>query len=297
MEIFAGILGIALLLLLFLFLMQRREMKSMAKQLRAVGGQDTNELVHSLFGGTVSVELMNEINCLLKETRRTRMEYQRKKHALDQMLTNISHDLRTPLTSAMGYVGILKGSGLPQEERARELALVERRLLRLEELLDSFFEFSRIVSGGIQPEREELNLVALLEESIAHYYDDYCGQQREVVLRCDRQKRRTLSSRSLLLRIFDNLIANALKHGTGTLFVSVGGEKSICVRFENELTELDLDVKRVFDEFYTTDISRSRGGTGLGLAIAKQFTELLGGSIAAAYENGVFSVTVDFPEL
>lgn len=297
MEIFAGILGIALLLLLFLFLMQRREMKSMAKQLRAVGGQDTNELVHSLFGGTVSVELMNEINCLLKETRRTRMEYQRKKHALDQMLTNISHDLRTPLTSAMGYVGILKGSGLPQEERARELALVELRLLRLEELLDSFFEFSRIVSGGIQPEREELNLVALLEESIAHYYDDYCGQQREVVLRCDRQKRRTLSSRSLLLRIFDNLIANALKHGTGTLFVSVGGEKSICVRFENELTELDLDVKRVFDEFYTTDISRSRGGTGLGLAIAKQFTELLGGSIAAAYENGVFSVTVDFPEL
>lgn len=297
MEIFAGILGIALLLLLFLFSMQRREMKSMAKQLRAVGGQDTNELVHSLFGGTVSVELMNEINCLLKETRRTRMEYQRKKHALDQMLTNISHDLRTPLTSAMGYVGILKGSGLPQEERARELALVERRLLRLEELLDSFFEFSRIVSGGIQPEREELNLVALLEESIAHYYDDYCGQQREVVLRCDRQKRRTLSSRSLLLRIFDNLIANALKHGTGTLFVSVGGEKSICVRFENELTELDLDVKRVFDEFYTTDISRSRGGTGLGLAIAKQFTELLGGSIAAAYENGVFSVTVDFPEL
>lgn len=296
MELLAGILGIALLLLLFLFLLQRWELKSMAKQLDVVGGQETNELVHLRFGGTVSAELANEINRLLKETRRTRMEYQQKKHALDQMLTNLSHDLRTPLTSAMGYVGMLKDSELPQEERMRELALVECRLLRLEELLDSFFEFSRIVSGDRPPETEELNPVALLEESVARYYDDYCELRREIVLRCDRPERRTRSNRSLLLRIFDNLIANALKHGTGTLFVSVGGEKSVRICFENELTEPDLDVRRVFDEFYTTDISRSRGGTGLGLAIAKQFTELLGGSISAAYENGVFSVTLDFPE-
>lgn len=296
MTVLAVILGIASLLLLFLFLMQKREIKSMAEQLHAIGKEDTNELVHSESGGKASGELTNEINALLKETRRMRMEYQQKKHELNQMMTNISHDLRTPLTSAMGYVGMLQNSGLPQAEKERGTAIVEQRLRRLEELLDSFFEFSKIISGDGRPDREELNLVALLEESVVHYYDDFTGQEREILLHCDKPKRNVLANRNMLLRIFDNLISNAFRHGAGNLSVSVGGTETVRVRFENDFSGPDMDENRIFDEFYTTDISRSKGGTGLGLAIAKQFTQMLGGTITAEYDGRTFDVTVEFPE-
>lgn len=79
------------------------------------------------------------------------------------MMTNISHDLRTPLTSAMGYVGIMKNSDLSREEQKREIEIIEKRLIRLEELLDAFFEFSKIISGDNLPDMEEVNLVAVLE--------------------------------------------------------------------------------------------------------------------------------------
>ena len=106
----------------------------------------------------------------------------------------------------------------------------------------------------------------------------------------------------MLLRIFDNLISNALKHGTGNLTVSVDlaenvqADKTVQITFENELHDSDMDIKHIFDEFYTTDISRTKGNTGLGLAIVKQFTEILNGSISARNTDGLFAMTVFLPE-
>lgn len=282
-------------ILLFLLLLQRREIKSMSEQLREIKTQDTNQLVHAQSGNRACEELLHEINAILREARAAQIQYRQRSHALEQMLTNISHDLRTPLTSAMGYMGIIRSSQLSREELEQEIEIIEKKLFRLEELINSFFEFSRILSSDRQPETEELNLVAVLEEAIAHYYDDYCGQERKISFVHDSSKLAICSNRSMLLRIFDNLIGNGLKHGIGDVSITLTETDSVRIRFENALSDPALDMDRIFDEFYTTDISRTKGSTGLGLAIAKQFTQMLGGEISGEYKGERFAVTVVLP--
>ena len=287
------IIIIAAVILLFLLILQKREIKNISDQLKEIKQKDTNEIVHMMGGDGACRELINEINSLLRETRGSRIDYQRKNHELEQMMTNISHDLRTPLTSAMGYIGIIRSSDLPQEEKEREIEIIEQRLIRLDELINSFFEFSKIISSGNQPDTEELNLVAVIEEAVVHYYDDFCSQDREIQFHNDTPKLGIRSNRNMLMRIFDNLIGNALKHGTGNLSITLDKSDTIRIRFENMPDDSDIDIHRIFDEFYTTDISRTRGNTGLGLAIAKQFTQMLGGKISAAYDGKLFSVTME----
>ena len=282
----------AAFVLLFLLIVQRHEIKSVTRQLKDLKNKDTNELVHTV---GAHKELIGEINSLLRENRTNRIEYVRKNHAVEQMMTNISHDLRTPLTSAMGYIQIIRNSDLSEEEKSRELAIVEQRLIRLEELINSFFEFSQIISSGRTPEKETVNFFAILEEAVVHYFDDYQNQHRKIILNCSEHRLSINSNKNMLLRIFDNLIGNALKHGEGDLNISVNINDEIRIRFENNLSDPSVDISHIFDEFYTTDISRTKGNTGLGLAIAKQFTEMLGGSISARNTDGQFELVLSFP--
>ncbi|MCH5192948.1 MAG: HAMP domain-containing histidine kinase [Oscillospiraceae bacterium] len=289
------IIIIAAVILLLLLILQGYEIKSISRQIDEIRSKDTNELIHISGGDKAYARLINEINALLLEMRKVKFNYNKKGHALEQMMTNISHDLRTPLTSAMGYIGIIKSSDLPQEEKEREIGIIEKRLIRLEDLINSFFEFSKIISSDTPPEMSEINLNAVLEESVVHYYDDYCSQDRKIILDCENSKIKIFSNRNMLMRIFDNLIGNALKHGTGDLSVAVTRSDTICIRFENEPVDSDINTDRIFEEFYTTDISRTKGNTGLGLAIAKQFTEMLGGKISAEYNGKLFSLTIQLP--
>ena len=283
---------ITAVVLLFLLILHRHEIKDVTRQLRDLKNKNTNGLVHTAGSNK---ELIGEINSLLREIRENRIDYLQKNHAVEQMMTNISHDLRTPLTSAMGYIQIIQNSDLSEDEKSRELAIVEQRLIRLEELINSFFEFSQIISSEKAPEKETVNLVAVLEEAVAHYFDDYQNQNRKIVLNCGEQRLTVSSNKNMLLRIFDNLIGNALKHGERDLSISVNITDKICIRFENDLSDPNVDISHIFDEFYTTDISRTKGNTGLGLAIAKQFTEMLGGSISARNADGRFELTLSFP--
>ena len=294
MPVLIVILGIVSAVMLFLFISQSLEIRNIKKQLEIISHQDSNELVHSKNGSRSTRKLICEINSLLKEMRRSRIYYSKKSHDLEQMLTNISHDLRTPLTSAMGYIDIIINSDLSLKEKKRALLIVEQRLRRLEELINSFFEFSKIISSGQKPELSEFNLVEILQEAIVHYYDDYSAQGRQVQFCCDRARISISSNRNMLLRVFDNLISNSFKHGTGDLTVKVTVNSVIMISFENQLAESNIDIDRIFDEFYTTDISRTKGNTGLGLSIAKQFTKLLNGDIRAALNGNIFSVSLEF---
>lgn len=295
MIVISIVLFTATVIMLFLLMIRKREAKFLAEQIKLIRSESTHELLHSEYG-IVPVELINEINELMKQMRRCEADYQRRKHDLEQMTTNISHDLRTPLTSAMGYLELLKNSSVSEEEKSKELKIIEKRLMRLEELLNSFFEFSKVISEGKAPELSEINLIAVLEDSIVHYYDDYCNQNRVIRLEYGANRIKLNSNHNMLVRIFDNLINNALKHGFGDLDISVVKNESegVEINFENMSNDSDLDALRVFDEFYTTDISRTKGNTGLGLAIAKQFTELLGGNIFAKCENKKFKIKIYF---
>ena len=173
MALAVCILIIAVITLSIHCIQLRREINNITLQLNEVKDINTNLLIHSKTG--TADQLINEINSLLRKIRDIRADYSRKSHELEQMMTNISHDLRTPLTSAMGYINLIQNADLSETEKSRELDIVGQRLVRLEELINSFFELSQIVSSGKEPEKTEINLISLLEESIVHYYDDYCN--------------------------------------------------------------------------------------------------------------------------
>lgn len=291
----AAIIAVSLIAaaLLIHCLMIHFEHRNICRQLKTISSEDTNTLLHSSNGTADS--LIIEMNSHLQNIRILREEYRTKSHDLEQMMTNISHDLRTPLTSAMGYMEMVRSGGLSEEENGHALEIIENRLGRLEELINSFFEFSQMISRGKAPEKEELNLVSVLEEAVVHYFDDYSARGRQIMLDCSKRRIMIRSNRNMLMRVFDNLIGNSLKHGEGDLSVQVSESGGLSIRFENGLSDSEVDVGQVFDEFYTTDISRTKGNTGLGLAIAKQFTELLGGSISAETPPGRFAVTVSLP--
>ena len=291
-EIAVVILCIAVFALLILCILQKKEMKNIAKQLRYLRNNETNKQINS--GTGTAVELIKELNGMLDEMRESKVEFDRKSHALEQMITNISHDLRTPLTSALGYINLIQTSDLSDEEKMREIAIIEKRLIRLEELIGSFFELSKVVSKGKEPDIAEINIISLLEESVVHYYDDFCNKNREIIINCDTHKLMMNSNSNMLMRIFDNLIGNALKHGDENLNIYVKHNEEIRMIFENRLYSGEPDVERIFDEFYTTDISRTKGNTGLGLAIARQFTEMLGGKITASFDENIFSISLSF---
>ena len=274
-----------------LLLMQKKEIANIRSSLKKIREDRSSEKLHSVTGTAETDALITEINSLLEDLRAESMLYRRRRHELDNMLTNISHDLRTPLTSALGYLEIVREGGISEEEEERELAVISERLGRLRELIDSFFEFSRIVSEDKEPSKETINLVALIEDSVSGFYDVYEDSGRHIELDLKETRFDIVSNRMMLLRIVDNLISNSYKHGSGDLRIVKEDNKLI---FGNEMPEGELtDVSRVFDEFWTTDVSRTKGSTGLGLAIVKQFSEMLNIGISADAEDGSFRIVLD----
>lgn len=278
--------------MLFLFCAQRRELQTLKTELRILRRSDSNQKLHS-YSGLVDREFIDEINQLLKEVADHRIYFKRRNHEIEQMMTNISHDLRTPLTSALGYIEMIEQTDMAEEEKKEALHIAKKRLQRLKELIDAFFEFSKAISSEKAPELSETNLVAVLEEAISHYYDDYCDRGRSIVFRCAKHRILLQTNKNMLMRIFDNLIINALKHGEGDLEIVVTDEPGIAICFSNEVVDQELDVFRIFDEFYTTDISRTKGNTGLGLAIVKQFAQMLGWQISAEKKENRLEISLE----
>ena len=292
------ILGATSSILLFLLLLQKYENRNIVNQLRKIKTKDTNVLVHSKGSGKISANLINEINFLLQEVRHSKVCYQQKNHALERMMTNISHDLRTPLTSAMGYIQIIQNAGLTEEEKRRELAIVEKRLIRLEELINSFFEFSQVISSEKEPEKSECNMIAILEESIAHYFDDYCAKGREIVFQYSQPRLMLYSNKNMLLRIFDNLMNNICKYAQASTRAYVNIEKQEetgKIVFRNiSKYALNIESEELLERFVRGDGSRNTEGSGLGLSIANSLTELMGGTFELVTDGDLFKVIVTF---
>lgn len=293
MEFIIIILIIVIIILLTYLFLYHNEVKHISKEIDNIKDLDSNTLIHSKYNLKNINNLIYKINNLLTESKNIKIDYGNKNKSLMKMMTNISHDLRTPLTSALGYIDIILKSDLSEEEKKKDLITIEKRLRRLEELISSFFEFSKIISTNKRPTLEKINLTSVLEESVIVFYDDYKKNNREILLDCNQRKIIINSNKMLLTRIFENLIGNAYKHSNSDLNIKVEIENKVKIIFSNELLDNDVDIDRIFDEFYTVDISRIKEGTGLGLAIAKEFTKQLNGNIYAEKHNNQLKIIIE----
>lgn len=295
MEIILVILVIIILFLVCYLFFMKMELRRIKKELDLVLSRKTNGLIHTEFTSKEIHDLVECINTHLTEIKSKESKLERKNADFVKMIRNISHDLRTPLTSSLGYVSLMLESDISEQEKIKNLKIVEERLLRLSELIDSFFEFSKILSNNQVIELDEINLVAVIEKAISNHYEDFSKDNRIINFKASQRKVNIKSNELMLTRVFDNLIRNAYKHSNGNLDIEVNkNNDKIKIKFINDLLYNDLDVERIFDEFYTVDISRTKGNTGLGLAIAKEFVEQLKGEINAEKKSNKLIITITF---
>ena len=295
MEIVVVILVIIILFLVCYLFFVKRELIRIKKELDLVLSRQTNGLVHTEFTSKELSDLVECINTHLTKIKNKESQLERKNTNFIKMIRNISHDLRTPLTSSLGYVSLMLESHMPEKEKIKNLKIVEERLNRLSELIDSFFEFAKILSNDQIIKLEEVNLVAIVEKSISNHYEDFSKENRRINFKTNKRKISMKSNEPMLVRVFDNLIRNAYKHSDGNLDIEVSQSKDeVKIKFMNDLLYNDLDADRIFDEFYTVDISRTKGNTGLGLAIAKEFVEQLNGKIDAAKKSNKLIIRITF---
>ena len=254
--------------------------------------EDTNTLIDISSRDRHMRKLAQEINIQLNKLKEERHRFQQGDRELKDAVTNISHDLRTPLTAVCGYLDLLEREET-SEDAGRYLAVIRSRTEILRQLTEELFRYSVFTSAADKAPGEPVILNRLLEDSISAFYAAL--KQRGITPRItlpEEKIRRTLS-RSACSRLFGNLISNALKYSDGDLEITLKDTGEII--FSNHASRLDrIQVERLFDRFYTVETASSRSN-GLGLSIARALTEQMGGAISAGYEDGILRICILFP--
>ena len=280
----------AVLLSLKLYIM-KKSLRETSEFLAERIGQDTNQLSVSLSRDRELRRLTAEINRLLRELRSQQLLTQSGDLEVKNAITNISHDLRTPLCAINGYLELLRGEELTPDA-ARYAEIIAGRVDALKQLTDELFGYS----GAVEKKEMSLSRVGLrgaLEESIAAFYAVLSerGIEPEISL-TEHEVWRILDS-GMLSRILSNLLGNALKYSDGDLSVELREDGTIS--FSNRAAKLDkVQVERLFDRFYTVETAGR--STGLGLSIARILTERMGGSISAELSDSRLTIKLVFPE-
>jgi len=251
---------------------------------------DTNTLIDLPTRDRYMCLLAAAVNEQLRTLRAQRQRYLRGDRELKEAITNISHDLRTPLTAICGYLELLDRQEKPPELE-RYLSLIADRVEAMKQMTEELFRYSVVVSAQEEMSLETVCINAVLEESIAGLYAALTerGIRPEIRMTPSPVERRL--DKTALARVFGNILSNAVKYSDGDLWISLEDEGRIT--FSNAARELDsIQVGRLFDRFFTVDSARS--SSGLGLSIAKALTERMGGNIAARYENGRLTIELQF---
>ena len=280
----ALVLGVRLYLL-------RRAIREAADELDEKLRTDTNTLISISSGDRAIRALAARMNRQLAALRRERLRLQNGDAELKNAVTNISHDLRTPLTAICGHIELLLQEPLP-ETAARRIEIIRERAEAMRDLTEELFKYTVINASADDLRMAPVSLNDVLEQSIAGLYGALTarGIQPQIEMP-DAPVVRTLD-KAALRRVFDNVIGNAARYSDGDLSVALAPDGEI--RIENSVANLTaVQAARLFDRFYT--VNSACGGTGLGLSIAKGLTEKMGGEIGADVRVGRLCVRIRFP--
>ncbi len=251
---------------------------------------DTNTLIDISSRDPYMCHLAAEINRELRRLRAQRHRFLQGDLELKEAVTNVSHDLRTPLTAICGYLDLLKEEE-KSEQASRYLDIIEERTNVMRALTEELLRYSVTKTTSDKMETEDVILNHALETSIAAYYGvlKECGIEPEISMP-EEKIHRTLHA-GALTRILENIISNAAKYSDGDLKISLSTSGEIT--FSNHSSALDeLKTAQLFGRYYTVDAAE--GSTGLGLSIARTLTEQMRGRIAATYENGAVTIRLEF---
>lgn len=273
-------------------------------------------------------QLVDELNCLLTQKKSMELEFIKKEKQLKETITNISHDIRTPLTSLNGYFELLSET-VDETEKEQYTVIIQERITSLKDILEQLFTLVKLQNSSFELECIPLNLTQILCEAMFAFYNDFKQLKMEPDIHIPEQSYFICANEVGLKRTIQNIIKNSLDHGTKQITIklekidkkekqTINTEKLVkrnpkesfkrnseefflnrreqaVIRIENKIEEgSKIEIDKVFERFYTEDKARNKNSTGLGLFIAKELTEKMGGRIKAERKENNFCIQLTF---
>ncbi|WNB90946.1 HAMP domain-containing sensor histidine kinase [Bacillus sp. NEB1478] len=264
-----------------------------SKELAA--GQLEQDLPHK--GKSALAMLAGNLNLLKHGVKTSKKEEAKSERLKNELITNVSHDLRTPLTSIITYTELLKSPGVTKDDHDSYLEIIDRKSKRLKILIDDLFEASKMASGKIELTKQKVDIVQLLQQAMAEYNETIKESSLTFRLATPNSPIFTYVDGQKMWRVFDNLIGNVLKYSLENtrVYMSVTNEKhKVKISFKNvSKYELGGNIEELFERFKRGDTSRHTDGSGLGLAIAKSIVDLHDGTMDIDVDGDLFKVTIE----
>ncbi len=296
MYIMIGVLSVLILILIGILISYKRQVKDICRQLRFLQECDSNMLITTEMKKGHIGELAELLNTLLKERKKERADYQKKEQMIADIYTNLSHDIRTPLTSLDGYFQLLEETQ-EENDRKRYIQIIQERIESLKEMLEELFTYTKLQNGTYELKLEPQNVGQILKETVFSYYDDWAEQGISPQFEITEEPVWIRGNKQALRRTIQNIIKNGLDHGNKEIRIQLSrNEKRMELVFRNKIEPGEqIDISRVFERFYKADKARSKSSTGLGLSIAKGFVQKMHGEIAAEIKEDWFCIKISFP--
>ncbi len=244
--------------------------------------------------------LANSINNMSSGYRKSVEEQVKSERLKTELITNVSHDLKTPLTSIINYIELLKKEDIPDEAKDY-VGILDRKAQRLKALIDDLFEASKMTSGAIELDIEKLDVVSLLKQSLGEYDEKIKSSTLDFKINTPEKPIYAELDGKKTWRVFENLISNILKYSMPSTRVYIDiseTDNNVIITMKNISNhELDFDSQELFERFIRGDKSRNTEGSGLGLAIARSITELQGGRLDIEIDGDLFKSIVYFRKM
>lgn len=279
--------GIAMFTLIF-WLLQRKAFGYIEKisfAMKSIAGGDLNTKI-DVEGDNEFSDMAVTLNSMVSDIRSLMDKEREAERTKNELITNVAHDLRTPLTSIIGYLELLsKNKELDEGTRDKYTEIAYLKAKRLEKLIEDLFGFTKLNYGKIAMKLERIDIIKLLSQLLEEFYPNFADKKLAFSLKSNRSAAYILADPNLIARLFDNLLGNAVKYG------AEGKEINVKIECEDSIVKISVinygkvipkeELPFIFDKFYRLEQSRSSetGGTGLGLAIAKNIVDMHKGSI------------------
>ncbi|MCX4364898.1 MAG: HAMP domain-containing sensor histidine kinase [Bacilli bacterium] len=278
------------LILIIKIVMLKNEIKNIGDSLLEIINADTNNLLTLGINDKSVKRLVNTLNKSLKIMRKLELEYKNGNQDLKQSITNISHDLRTPLTAIRGYLDLIDLKSLNKKQR-EYINIISKKTNDLTSLTEQLFDFSKSLDTFCEINKKDIIINRLLEETICDFYDLIKEKNLDIEVKITDKKIIKSLDEAMLKRIFENILSNAIKYSEDKIVISL--DEDGIISFSNTTSLLDLtSVEKIFNRYYTVNNAKKSGG--IGLSIAKQLVELNNGTIEATFKKKILTIRIWF---
>jgi len=299
----ASVVGVFVLCFLLMSNRHIKYIKYIAGEVKLIAGGNLGQTL-KIKGKDELAELCININTMSKELK-NKFEYERElERTKSELITNVSHDLRTPLTPIIAYLDILKNEKFSTKEEEKEYLNSSYNLsIKLKKLIDELFEYTKLSSKEVVLELVDVDICPILNQIVGEYVPMLESKGLRVVSQIGNEELLVKVDVEKMVRVFDNIISNAEKYSIKPSEIIVKAENKLdyaCISFSNEGEHIEQDkLNKMFEKFYRVDISRTSNieGSGLGLAVSKKIVELHNGQIWAECDGNIITINVILPNV